>query len=70
MSSFHATRLAISNWKMPSLSTFIDSLTKYKYKLDQMGALKNSKIKDHFFIVQGRKNSKLKEKQSEREEPK
>ena len=28
VSAFHATRLVISNWKMSSLSTFFDSLTK------------------------------------------
>ena len=28
VSTFHATRLVIFDWKMPSLSTFFDSLTK------------------------------------------
>ena len=28
VSTFHATRLAISNWKMPSLSTLFESLAK------------------------------------------
>ena len=32
VSTFHATRLAISNWKMPSLSKFFDSLTKEQDK--------------------------------------
>ena len=38
LSTFHATRLVISNWKMPSLSTFFDLLTKEKDKLIQMCA--------------------------------
>ena len=33
VSTFHATRLVVSNWKMPSLCTFFDSLTKEKEKL-------------------------------------
>ena len=33
VSTFHGTRLAIWNWKIPSLSTFFDSLTKEKAKL-------------------------------------
>ena len=33
LSTFHAARLAISNWKMLSLSTFFDSITKEKDKL-------------------------------------
>ena len=66
VSTFHATRLAISNWKIPSLSTFFDSLTKEKDILIQMGALKISKIKDHAIIVQVSKNSNLKEKKKMR----
>ena len=58
VSTFHATRFSISNWKMTSLSTFFDSLTKEKDKLIQMGALRSSKGKDHSLIVQGRKNAR------------
>ena len=63
VSTFHATRLAISNWKMPSLSTFFDSLKKEKDKLIKMGSLRYSKGKYNAFIVQGSNNSKSKEKQ-------
>ena len=61
--TFHAIRLAISNWKMLSLSTLFDSLTKKQDKLIQMGALRSSKGKDHALIVQGSKNTKSKENQ-------
>ena len=60
VSTFHAIRLAISNWKIPSLSTLIDSLTKEKDKLVQMGTLKISKRKYHALVVQGRNNAKSK----------
>ena len=63
VSTFHATRISISNWKIPSLSTLIDLLTKEKDKLIQMGALIYSKGKDSSLIVQGRKNTKPKENQ-------
>ena len=33
VSIFHATRLAAPKWKMPSLNTFLDSLTKERDKL-------------------------------------
>ena len=63
VSTFHATRIAISNWKIPySLSTLFDSLTKEQDKLIQMGALRISKGKGHALIVQGSKNAKSKEK--------
>ena len=62
VSMFNATRLDVSNWKMPYLCTFFDSLTKEKDKLIQMGALRSSKVKDLALIVQGSKNSKSKEK--------
>ena len=63
VSTFHATRLVISNWKMPSLSTFFDSLVKEQDKLIHMGNLKIYKGKDHALIVQGSKNAKSKHKQ-------
>ena len=47
--------------KMPSLSSFIGSLTKEQDKSVYMGALKISKIKDHALIFQGINNSKSKE---------
>ena len=63
VSTFHATRISISNWKMPFLSTFFESLTKEPNKLIQMGALRSSKGKYHSLIVQGSKNVRSKEKQ-------
>ena len=45
VSTFHATRLAISNWKIPSLSRFFNSLTKEKYKLIHMGDIISYKCK-------------------------
>ena len=63
VSTFHATRLVISNWKMHSLSTFFDSLTKEKDKLIHMSSLRIYKGKDHALIFQGTKNVKSKEKQ-------
>ena len=60
VSTFSATRLAISNWKIPSLSTLFDSLTKEQDKLIQMSALRTFKGKDHALIVQGSKNTKSK----------
>ena len=48
---------------MPSLNTFLDSLTKEQDKLIQMGVLNSSKGKDRSLMVQGIKNVKSKEKQ-------
>ena len=67
MSNFHATRLAISNWKIPSLSTFFDLLTKEQDKLIQMGALRSSKGKDNALIFQGINNARSKDKQMVKE---
>ena len=39
VSTFHATRLIVPKWKMPSLNYFLDSLTKDKDKLIHMGVL-------------------------------
>ena len=47
VSTFHATRLVISNWKIPSLSTFFDSLTKEKDRIIHMGALRSCKGNGH-----------------------
>ena len=63
MSTFHAARLVVPKWKMPSLNYFLDSLTKDKDKLIHMGVLNSPKSKDHAFLVQGKKNVKSKEKQ-------
>ena len=63
VSTFHATRLVVPKWKMPSLNYFLDSLTKEKDKLSHMGVLNSSKGKDHSLLVQGSKKFKSKEKQ-------
>ena len=63
VSTFHATRLVVPKWKMPSLNSFLDSLTKEKDKLIHMGVLNYSKGKDHALLVQGSKKFKSKEKQ-------
>ena len=67
MSPFHATRLVISNWKMPCFSTLFDPITNEKDKLIYMGDIIYLKGKDHVLIVQGRKNTKSKEKQNVKE---
>ena len=63
VSTFHATRLVVPKWKMPSLNYFLDSLTKDKNKLIHMGVLNSPKSKDHALLVQGKNNVKSKEKQ-------
>ena len=52
VSTFHATGIAILNWKMPSLSTLFDSLKKDQDKLIHMGYVISSKGKDHALMVQ------------------
>ena len=54
MSTFYATKLAVRNWRMPSLDAFIDSLTQDKIMLIQMGTLKTSK--DHILASIGSNN--------------
>ena len=51
------------NWKIPSLSTFFDSLKKEQDKVIHMGSLRISKGKDDALIVQGSKNARSKENQ-------
>ena len=60
VSTFYATKLAVRNWRMPSLDAFIDSLTQEKIKMIQMGTLKNSM--DHALLDFGRNNIKSKGK--------
>ena len=61
LSTFPTTKLAVRNWRMSSLDAFIDSLTKEKDKLVQMGALKTSNY--HALKNCWSKNSKSKGKQ-------
>ena len=63
VSTFNATRLAVPKWKMPSLNSFIDSMTKEKYKLIHMCVLNSSKVKYYSLLVQVKNNVKSKEKQ-------
>ena len=61
VSAFHATKLRIRNWKIPSLVDFIESLTREQEKLVLMGTLKPSK--DKYLVVGNYKvNSKQKNK--------
>ena len=60
VSTFHATRCVISNWKMTSLSTLFDSLKKEKDKLIHMGVVNSPKRKDHSLLVQKNNNVKSK----------
>ena len=62
MSTFHAIRLVVPKWKIPSLNYFFDSLKKDKDKLIHMSFLNSSKEKDHSLLVQVNKNVKSKEK--------
>ena len=60
VSMFHATKLVVRNWSMPSLDVFIDSLTQEKVKLIQMGTLNTSK--DHVLAALENNNFKSKGK--------
>ena len=46
VSIFHSRRASISNWKMPSLDSFVDSLIHEQEKLVQMGVIQTSKDQD------------------------
>ena len=46
LSNFHATKLTVRNWKMPSLAEFMESLTQEQDKLVMMGTIKPSKDQD------------------------
>ena len=43
VSTFNTIKLVIPNWKTPTLSAFMEYLTREKDKLVQMGAMKPSK---------------------------
>ena len=43
VSTFHAGKLTTPEWKMPSLNSFIDSLTSEHGKLVQMGIIRSSR---------------------------
>ena len=68
VSTFYATKLAVRNWRMPSLDAFIDSLTQEKGKLIQMGTLKTSKYHTLSYIgcnnIKSKGKLKVKEKKT------
>ena len=43
VSTFHATKLTVRNWNMPSLAYFMESLAQEQDKLVLMGTIKPSK---------------------------
>ena len=43
VSTFHTGKLTTSNWKMPTLNAFIESLTNEHEKLVHMGIIRSSK---------------------------
>ena len=46
VSTFHSSKLTARNWKMPSLASFMESLTQEQDKLVQMGTIKSRKDQD------------------------
>ena len=45
VSTFHSMKLSTPNWKMPTLNSFIESLTQEHDKLIQMGIIRSSRDK-------------------------
>ena len=43
VSKFHSVKLSTPNWKMPTLNSFIESLTQEHDKLIQMGIIRSSR---------------------------
>ena len=43
VSTFHSVKLTTPNWKMPTLNSFIESLTREHDKLIQMGIIRSSR---------------------------
>ena len=62
VSTFHTEKLTTPNWKMPTLNSFIESLTNEHDKLVQMGIIRSSK--DQALVAGGPKamNGKGKQK--------
>ena len=44
--TFHATKLTVRNWKIPSLANFMESLNQEQVKLVMMGTIKPCKYQD------------------------
>ena len=69
VSSFHTSRLTMgTNWKMPLMDAFIESLIQEKDKIIKMGDLKHSK--SHALVVHesSKTNAKNKQKQKGKKE--
>ena len=62
VSTFHYVKLSTPNWKMPTLDSFIESLTQEHDKLIQMGIIRSSR--DQALVAGGPKitNDKGKKK--------
>ena len=62
VSKFHSVKIATPNWRMPTLNSFIESLTQEHDKLVQMGIIRSSK--DQALVAGGPKvaNDKGKKK--------
>ena len=62
VSTFHSVKLTTPNWRMPTLNSFIESLTQEHDKLIQMGIIQSSR--DQALVVGGPKvaNDKGKKK--------
>ena len=63
-STFHAGNLTTPGWKMPSLNSFIESLTKEHDKLVQMGIIQSSKYQALFALGPKDLNGKGKKNQN------
>ena len=53
VSTFHSVKLTTPNWKMPTLNSFIESLTHEHDKFIQMGIIRSSK--DKALVARGSK---------------
>ena len=66
VSTFQIVRLTTPNWKMPTLDSFIQSLTSKNDKLIQMGIIRSPK--DHALVARGDKVANDKGKQRDESE--
>ena len=69
VSSFHTSRLTMgTNWKIPLMDAFIESLIQEQDKLFKMGALKNPKSRALVVHESSKTNAKNKQKQKGKKE--
>ena len=66
--TFHVTKMAVQNWKMPSLVYFMQSLTQEQDKLVMMGTIKPSKDQD-LVVGDSKMGSKGKKKSNPKNAP-